>query len=142
MKKFLWTTISIVAFSAHMQLSCAADVGAVGNVGYPTTFISFEGGVMFDASPSNMSFDGDDSKLGDLGSLQPGDWGGFGRFELGQRLNTEWDYRVSSAAVLLGEDSSSDDDAEASQKTSLQTLDVEIGYFPNDILITHLAQPF
>jgi opacity protein-like surface antigen len=133
MKKLLLTTTSIVAFSAHMQLSRAADIGAVGNVGFPITYISFEGSVMFDASPSNMSFDEDDWKLGDLDSLQPGDWGGFGRFELGQRLSSEWDYKVGVAAVFLGEDSSSDDDAEASQKTSLQTLDVEIGYFPNDI---------
>lgn len=133
LKKLLLTTTSIVAFAAHIQLAHAADIEPVGNVDYPVAFISFEGGVVFDASPANMSFKDDDSKLGDLDSLQPGDWGGQVRFELGQRLNTEWDYRVSIAAVLLGEDSSSNGDAEANQKTSLQTLDVEIGYLPNDI---------
>lgn len=133
MKKFLLTTTAIIALATQIKLVRAADIDPVGNMDFPTTFLSFEGGVMFDASPSDVSFDEDDAKLGDLGSLQPGDWGGYGRVELGQRMSADWDYKVGVAAVFLSEDSVSGEDAEATQKTSLQILDAEIGFHPKDI---------
>ncbi len=133
MRKFLLTTTAIVSFAAQIHFARAADVEPSHNLDFPATFISFEGGIFFDASPSNISFDEDSLKLGDLNPLNPGDWGGQGRFELGQSLGSDWDYKVGVSAVFLGEDSSSDDDAKAAQKTSLQTVDLEIGYRPSDI---------
>lgn len=131
--RYLLATTAIVVFAAPVGLARAADIDPAGNADYPSAFISFEGGVVFDGSKSNMSFAEDDDKLGELGSLQPGDWGGEGRFTFGQQLHNDWDYRVGVAAIFLGEDTSSAKGAEASQKTSLQTLDVEIGYRPGDL---------
>jgi opacity protein-like surface antigen len=133
MRKFLLVTTAIVSFAAQVEFARAADVEPGYNLDFPSSFISFEGGIFFDASPSNISFDEDSLKLGDLNPLHPGDWGGQGRFELGQRLNSDWDYKVGVSAVFLSEDSSSGDQAEAHQKTSLQTVDLEIGYIPQDI---------
>jgi hypothetical protein len=178
MKKFLLTTSAIVALATTIQSVGAADFEAIGNVDFPTTFISFEGGFMFDASPSNASFpeesepciiedisqedecfiawltdieDGqfdEDDKLGGLGSLNPGQAGAQGRFELGQRLNNNWDYKVGLGALYLSEDTSSREvsnpltdlidelpsfgESEASQSTDIRILDFEVGYRPDD----------
>jgi len=144
MKRFLLASTAIVALASHLHVARAADIDAVGNVDYPTTFISFEGGVMLDASPSNLSFDDEDDKLGGLDSLQPGDWGGQGRVELGHRLNSEWDFKVGLAEIFLGEDTAQgapdltntdiiEGEANASQKTSLQLVDLEVGYDSQDV---------
>ena len=135
-RQYFLTSTAIIALAVSFELAepaHASDIEPVGNLDLPTAYISFEGGIFFDASSSNIRFDKDDSKLGDLGSLQPGDWGGQGRFELGQQLNNDWDYRVGISAVFLSEDTSSHNEAEASQKTDLQTLDLEVGYRPEDV---------
>lgn len=143
MKRALLATTALFAITAHIQLALAADAETAGYVDYPTTFLSFEGGVVFDSSPSNVDFANidDDDKLGVLDSLQPGDWGGQGRFELGQRLDSHWDYKVGLAGIFLTEDQTSGDfgsevtgrHSEASQKTSLQIVDAEVGYRPDDL---------
>jgi hypothetical protein len=136
MRMFLLSTTVMVALATQLQLARAADIEPIGNLDRPTTFISFEGGTLFDTSPTNASFDEDNDKLGALGSLQPGDWGQNGRFDLGQQLTEDWDFKIAAALTFLGDDSegaivdnsSSAGFAEAAQKTSFQTLDVEIGY--------------
>lgn len=143
MKNILLATTAIVAFAVQLHWAHAADIEPVGNVDYPTTFISFEGGVLFDASPSNLGFDAEDDKLGGLGSLGPGTWGGEGRFEFGQAIDRHWDYRIGLSAFALGEDTSqgtsdpSDTDisgvAHARENISLQLLDAEIGYRTDDV---------
>lgn len=140
-KRFLLASTALVAFAAHMHFAQAAEAESVGYVDLPTTFLSFEGGVLFNASPSSTHFDEDDEKLGDLGSLGSGDPGWQGRFELGQRLNDQWDYKVGIAALSIPQGTSHDaistddavGDARASQTTSLQLIDAEIGYRPQDI---------
>ena len=133
MKKLLLSTTAILALAIHMQVACAADLDPVGNADLPTTFISIEGGTLFDASASNVSFDGTDEKLGHLDPLKPGDWGWQGRFELGQQLDSAWDYKLSAAAMSLNDDQSSHGKATASQNTSLQIIDAEVGYRPDDV---------
>lgn len=133
MKKLLFATTAIVAFAAQVQFGQAADAGPSGYVDFPTAYISFEAGYDFNASSENVDFEDDDDKLGDLNSLQPGDGGWQGRVALGQRLNEDWDYRVSLSAVVLGADDAQDGEAEASQSASLQTLDLEVGYHPADL---------
>jgi len=136
MKKFLLTTTAIVAFATHLQLARAAEVEPIGSMDYRETFMSFEGGLVFDASPANSDFDNDSDKLGTLASLQPGDWGGQGRFELGQQLSNNWDFKITAASTFLSHNdekesvdtSTSTGVAEASQKTSFRTFDVEVGF--------------
>lgn len=141
MRKALLATTAILALFAHAKLAMAADADSVGYVDYPTAFLSFEGGVVIDSSPANTEFAVDDEKLGVLDSLQPGDWGGEVRVEMGQRLDSHWDYKVGLAAIFLNEDQTSGHvdfglgpgHSEASQKTSLQIIDAEVGYRPDDM---------
>ena len=128
MKRFLLTTTAIAALAAHVHLAHAAD--ATGYADFPSAFISFEGGYYFNASPENVDFDDDDFELGNLDSLRPGEGGWQGRFEFGQRLNEEWDYKLGLSAIFLGSESTSDsaENSEASQETNLQILDLEVGY--------------
>jgi hypothetical protein len=138
LKRLLLTTTAVAVLALHARLAGAADVDAVGNVDLPVTVISIEGGALFDASPANLSFDEDDDKLGGLGSLQPGGWGGQVRLEMGQRLNSDWDFKVGLAAIELQEDTAhaasspeftaGSGEANASQSTKLQIFDADIGY--------------
>lgn len=174
MKRFLLASTAIAALVMHLHVARAAELDGVGNVDYPTTFISFEGGYIFDASPSNASFPeasesepcdaadtpeklilcsveilqndqlDEDDKLGGLGSLNPGQNGFQGRFELGQRLNDHWDYKVGLGAIYLNEDTSTHEETdtfinipvsrttEGSQNTNLRVLDIEVGYRPDE----------
>ncbi|MCA3574000.1 MAG: hypothetical protein IOC86_08780 [Aestuariivirga sp.] len=128
MRRFLLATTAIAALAAHVQMAQAAD--ATGYADYPSAFISFEGGYYFNASQENVDFDDDDSELGNLDSLRPGGNGWQGRFELGQRLNETWDFKIGLSAIALGSDSTDDNDArsDASQDMDLQILDLEAGY--------------
>lgn len=128
MRRFLLTSTAIAALAAHVHLAHAAD--ATGYADYPSAFISFEGGYFFNASSENVDFDDTDSDLGNLDSLTPGGSGWQGRFEIGQRLNETWDYKIGLSAIALGSDSTDDGsvNADASQDMDLQILDLEAGY--------------
>ncbi len=123
----------------------AADADLQGPSLGPTTYITFEGGYLFDDSPTNADYDNDDAKLGDLDSLRPGDDGGQFRFAIGQVFDSGWDYKVALSAILLSKDKSSADydvdlpfplpDAEgtakAEQDLTIGIADVELGYRPD-----------
>ena len=128
MRRFLLTTTAIAALAAHVHLAQAAD--ATGYADFPSAFISFEGGYLFNSSPRNVAFDSNDSELGSLDSLRPGENGWQGRFEFGQRVSETWDYKIGLSAIALGSDSTDDNGArsEASQDMDLQILDLEAGY--------------
>lgn len=152
MRRFLLTTSALVALVTASSLANAADPEAQGYFDYPTTFISFEGGYFFNASPENASFgsgySSDADKLGSLDSLKPGAGGAQGRFELGQRLDDTWDFKVGLGMITQREDTSDTNfsvkpipsellvvsgTASAAQKIDMQIADIEVGYRPDDL---------
>ena len=136
--------LMLVASNLSAVTARAADVEALGSLG-PTTYLSFEGGYLFNSSPSNIHFDPDDDKLGNLDSLKPGDDGAQFRFELGQVFDSGWDYKVALGAIMLSDDKTSADydidlpfplpDLEGTstgkQDLSLGIADFEMGFRPD-----------
>ena len=106
--------------------------------------MSFEGGYLFDGSSSNVQFDPDDDKLGNLDFLKPGDDGAQFRFELGQVYDLGWDYKLALGAIVLGNDKTSSDydidvpffpdivgSATGKQDLSIGIADLEMGFRPD-----------
>jgi len=134
-----YLVLMLAASQAH-----AADVEPV-SVG-PTTFISIEGGYLFNDSDHNVNYDNDDDKLGDLDSKRPGDDGGQFRFEFGQVFDSGWDYKLAVGAIILSNDKVSteyDDgtivvpgiglidlsgEARSKQNLEIGIADAELGY--------------
>jgi hypothetical protein len=115
-----------------------AQAGSYGEGGYfdqPATFVALEGAYAFNASSRNASFDPAVDKLGNIYDIEPAKPGGDGwqgKAELGQSINSDWDYRVSLSAINLEPDTAfSDNIPLAEQDLGLQTLDLELGYHPD-----------
>lgn len=83
-----------------------------------------------------LRFDPTDEKLGNLGSLRPGDRGLQGRVALSHAINNVWDARVSASMLYSGKDErsashlTSSSASAASQSARSMTGDLEVGYRP------------